>query len=179
MGCVWNMKKILVFYLRMIMNNLGLSSISLCGCVWKWLVPLFTQWFCWSLSLWKMAIMAISLGILTLFSDSFPCFYSPCGGVIPPHLMRHAHPRCRCQCHLATTGTARFELASGVARGALLAGRCSRGATRGRNADREKNGTSMACRKIVCLWHPDQKMGVLMSLDCLELVGMGFHSARS
>ena len=20
------------------------------GCVWKWLVPLFTQWFCWSLS---------------------------------------------------------------------------------------------------------------------------------
>ena len=36
------------------------------GCVWKWLVPHCTQWFCWSLSLWKMAI---SLGILTLFSD--------------------------------------------------------------------------------------------------------------
>ena len=25
------------------------------GCVWKWLVPHCTQWFCWSLSLWKMA----------------------------------------------------------------------------------------------------------------------------
>ena len=36
------------------------------GCVWKWLVPHCTQWFCWSLSLWKMAI---SLGRLTLFSD--------------------------------------------------------------------------------------------------------------
>ena len=32
------------------------------GCVWKCCVPHCTQWFCWSLSLWKMAI---SLGRLT------------------------------------------------------------------------------------------------------------------
>ena len=36
------------------------------GCVWKCCVPHCTQWFCWSLSLWKMAI---SLGIYPTFSD--------------------------------------------------------------------------------------------------------------
>ena len=39
------------------------------GCVWKCCVPLFTQWFCWSLSLWKMAI---SLGILTQHFQTNP-----------------------------------------------------------------------------------------------------------
>ena len=36
------------------------------GFVWKCCVPHCTQWFCWSLSLWKMAI---SLGIYPTFSD--------------------------------------------------------------------------------------------------------------
>ena len=36
------------------------------GFVWKWLVPRKTQWFCWSLSLRKMAM---SLGVWTPFSD--------------------------------------------------------------------------------------------------------------
>ena len=48
----------------------ALSESPICpvqmGFVWKWLVPHCTQWFCWSWSLWKMAI---SLGILTLFPD--------------------------------------------------------------------------------------------------------------
>ena len=35
-------------------------------CLKMWLVPHCTQWFCWSLSLWKMAI---SLGVWTPFSD--------------------------------------------------------------------------------------------------------------
>ena len=42
--------------------NVGLSENS---------VPLFTQWFCWSLSLWKMAI---SLGRLTQHFQTYPCF---------------------------------------------------------------------------------------------------------
>ena len=39
------------------------------GCVWKCLVlvPRKTQWFCWSLSLWKMAI---SLGIYPIFRQT-------------------------------------------------------------------------------------------------------------
>ena len=41
--------------------------IVLHGCVWKLLVPHCTQWFCWSLSLWKMAI---SLGIYTIFRQT-------------------------------------------------------------------------------------------------------------
>ena len=36
------------------------------GCVWKCCVPRKTQWFCWS---WNPYSMAISLGILTPFSD--------------------------------------------------------------------------------------------------------------
>ena len=44
-------------------------NILLFGCVWKWLVPHCTQWFCWSLSLWKMAI---SLGILTQHFQTNP-----------------------------------------------------------------------------------------------------------
>ena len=36
------------------------------GCVWKCCVPHCTQWFCWSLSLWKMAS---SLGIYPTCSD--------------------------------------------------------------------------------------------------------------
>ena len=39
------------------------------GFVWKCCVPHCTQWFCWSLSLWKMAI---SLGILTQHFQTNP-----------------------------------------------------------------------------------------------------------
>ena len=42
------------------------------GCVWKCRVPHCTQWFCWSLSLWKMAI---SLGILTQHFQTHPSFH--------------------------------------------------------------------------------------------------------
>ena len=59
--------------------------IGLFGCVWKCRVPLKPVWFCWWLSLWKMAI---SLGILTQhfqtnpFDSLSPLFvsntYSPC-----------------------------------------------------------------------------------------------------
>ena len=38
------------------------TDLDTSGFVWKCCVPHCTQWFCWSLSLWKMAI---SLGILT------------------------------------------------------------------------------------------------------------------
>ena len=41
------------------------------GFVWKCCVPHCTQWFCWSLSLWKMAI---SLGIYPTFSDQWGIF---------------------------------------------------------------------------------------------------------
>ena len=39
------------------------------GCVWKWLVPHCTQWFCWSWSLYKMAM---SLGRLTQHFQTNP-----------------------------------------------------------------------------------------------------------
>ena len=45
----------------------------LIGCVWKWLVPHWTQWFWWSLSLWKMAI---SLNIP--YFQTNPFFRSVC-----------------------------------------------------------------------------------------------------
>ena len=45
------------------------TDINPLGCVWKCCVPHCTQWFCWSLSLWKMAI---SLGILTQHFQTFP-----------------------------------------------------------------------------------------------------------
>ena len=42
---------------------------SIWVCYWKCCVPLCTQWFSWSLSLWKMAI---SLGILTQHFQTNP-----------------------------------------------------------------------------------------------------------
>ena len=46
--------------------------ISLCGCVWKWLVPHCTQWFCWSLSL----LNGYNWGY-TPFSDISLCMIFP------------------------------------------------------------------------------------------------------
>ena len=51
-------------------GHLGSSYTWLYGCVWKCCVPHCTQWFCWSLSRFEMAI---SLGIYTLFSDKPIC----------------------------------------------------------------------------------------------------------
>ena len=50
-----------------------LGTIGTYGCVWKCCVPHCTQWFCWSLSLWKMAI---SLGILTQHFQTNP-YWNP------------------------------------------------------------------------------------------------------
>ena len=44
-----------------------LCPVDTYGCVWKCCVPHCTQWFCWSLSLWKMAI---SLGIYPIFRQT-------------------------------------------------------------------------------------------------------------
>ena len=53
-------------YLEIMIPDRSVSVVHSYGCVWKWLVPHCTQWFCWSLSLWKIAI---SLGIYPKFSD--------------------------------------------------------------------------------------------------------------
>ena len=45
----------------------GSSKSKIHGFVWKCRVPHCTQWFCWSLSLWKMAI---SLGIYPIFRQT-------------------------------------------------------------------------------------------------------------
>ena len=52
-----------------IYGNFGMVIYWIYGCVWKCCVPHCTQWFSWSLSLWKMAI---SLGILTQHFQTNP-----------------------------------------------------------------------------------------------------------
>ena len=56
---------------------------DMAGFVWKWLVAHCTQWFCWSLSLWKMAI---SLGIYPIF---LPWTISRCSRNYFFHFWRH------------------------------------------------------------------------------------------
>ena len=67
-------------WLQIKIAHLDTWTLEQYGCVWKWLVPLCTQWFCWSLSLWKMEI---SLGILTQHFQT-----NPYGTIWNNHLSR-------------------------------------------------------------------------------------------
>ena len=64
-GGQWNsINSVRMLVRRSTPTSESLQGIKSYGCVWKCCVPLCTQWFCWSLSLWKMAI---SLGVYPIF----------------------------------------------------------------------------------------------------------------
>ena len=88
------------------------------------------------------------------------CFYSPCGGVIPPHLQR--------------TMRIRDAVASAIWRQLAQHGLNWPRAKRGEVGPGEKWDIHGLYKNSLFV-ASGPKIGVLMSLDCLELVGMGFH----